>query len=249
MMTLKHIVERFFTVHKCGGCGEILDFEISSNALCYECALRWRVAKTESCPICSQSAFECSCMPKALSKRGVLSLRKLYFYNKKRDKEPQNRLLYHLKKHPNKRMAAFVARELCPIMLSELSVLDATSENTVIVNIPRGRRSKRIYGFDQTALVCGELSDISGITYISAIRRRRSGKEQKDLNSSKRFRNVVSLFEISDADAVKGRYVVLFDDVVTTGASMCACVEILKKAGAVGIFCISMAQVPQNTVK
>lgn len=244
MMKFKSLIERLFTVHKCGGCGEILDLEIFERALCDECALRWRVAKTESCPNCSQSAFECACMPKGLSKRGALSLRKLYFYSAKRDKEPQNRLLYHLKKHPNKRMAAFVAKELKPLMCAELSVLDASAENTVIVNIPRGNRSKRVYGFDQAELICRELSDVSGISYASAIRRRRSGKEQKDLSGSKRFRNVVSLFEARDAEAVKGKYVVLFDDVVTTGASMAACVEILKKAGAVGVFCLSMAQVP-----
>lgn len=188
-------------------------------------------------------------MPKGLSKTGALSLRKLYFYSSKKDKEPQNRLLYFLKKHPNKRMASFIARELSPLMLSELSVLDANSENTVIVNVPRGHTSRRMYGFDQAALICGELSKVSGIPFTPAIKRRRGGREQKQLDRQKRFRNVRSLFEVSDTLAVEGKYAVIFDDVVTTGASMSACAEILKKAGAKGIFCLSIAEVGQNSVK
>lgn len=135
------------------------------------------------------------------------------------------------------------------MMLNELSVVDGREDNTVIVSIPRGKRSKRVYGFDQSDLICEELSRISRLPYFPIIKRSRDGKEQKGLDSKRRFRNVRSLFSISDPNIVKGKYVVLFDDVVTTGASMSACVEILQKAGARGIFCLCMAQVPQNTVK
>ena len=64
-----------------------------------------------------------------------------------------------------------------------------------------------------------------------------------------RLENVRSLFKVSDAEAVKGRYVILLDDVVTTGASMTACTELLKKSGAFGVFCLSMAVTVENSVK
>ncbi len=248
-MTLKELFERFFIIHKCGGCREILDYEDFSKALCPECRLKWSVAKTESCPVCAQSAVECTCMPKGLAKTGALCLRKLYFYYAKRDKEPQNRLIYFLKKNPNKRMADFVARELYVQIREELSALGADGKNAVIINIPRGHRSRRIYGFDQSAFICKRIAELSGIEYAAAILRRRGGKEQKQLDLSRRIKNAETQFAIGLPDSVKEKYVILFDDVVTTGASMTTCASVLRKAGAKGIICICMAQVPKNPPK
>lgn len=241
---IKELFERFFVINKCGGCREILSYEERGNALCDRCALELRVAKTESCPACLKSAVDCGCMPRILEKKGALCLRKLYFYKAQKSRAAQNRLLLYLKKNPNRRMARFLGEALWDLAHAELSALEATSENTVIVNLPRGRRSKRVYGFDQAELICGELSSVSGVPYVAALKRRRGGREQKHLDRGKRFGNVRSLFTVSSADAVKGKYVILFDDVVTTGASMAACTELLVKCGAAGVICLSVAQVP-----
>ncbi len=176
-------------------------------------------------------------------------MRKLYFYRSDEDRAAQNRMLYFLKVYPHDRVARFVAEELYGVLRSELAVLSATAENTVIVNVPRNGGAKRLYGFDQAAFISERLSAVSGIPYVPAIRRRIGGREQKQLGRSKRFKNAERLFKINDTSSVSGKLVILFDDVVTTGASMSACIEILKKAGATGIICLSMAQVAKNSIK
>jgi len=249
-MTVKEFAERFFKVRKCGGCREILDYDLFDEALCPECKLKWNIAKADTCPTCFQSAPECLCMPKGLEKTGALCLRKLYFYSPKRDREPQNRMLYYIKKNRNRRIADFIAKELKDMILYELSVLDVDIEkDAFLVNVPRGKSAVRMYGFDQSELICKALSDKTKIPYISAISRSRGGMEQKRLDKKTRFKNVSYLFEAEGEDRIKGKYAVLFDDVVTTGASMTACAEILKKAGVKGVFCVCMAHVPKNTVK
>ncbi len=250
-MVMKELYERIFIIHKCGGCREILDYEFFGEALCPECRLKWSMAGRESCPLCGQSAVECTCMPRELAKQGALCLHKLYFYSDKKDKEPQNKLLYFLKKNPNKRVADFVAKELFYHVQAELSVLDLPipTEMVLIVNVPRGHASRRLYGFDQSAFVCRRLSLLSGVEYLPAIKRKRGGKEQKTLGVKKRFKNVETLFYIKEPEAVRDKYIILFDDVVTTGASMAACTAVLKKAGARGVICLSVAQVSKNTKK
>ena len=233
---------RFLAVRKCGGCGEILDFEHFDNALCDVCGLRWRVAKTESCPSCNQSAVECPCMPKGLSRSGALCLRKLFFYSAEKHSEPQNRIIYYIKKKRSRRISAFLAKELSELLKAELEALEVGDDSAVIVNVPRGRRAVACHGFDQSELICRELSSITTIPHVSAIQRKKGGKEQKKLDRSRRFRNVEALFEIVDATAVSGKYVILFDDIVTTGASMAACCKILRKSGAKGIICLCIAQ-------
>lgn len=240
-MKISEFLDRYYFVRKCGGCREILEYERSHEAFCPSCALAWSVAKTGSCPECSQSAIECTCMPRGLSSAGALCLRKLFFYSAKKDREAQNRIIYLLKKNPNRRISRFIARELESMMIHELEVLGAR-ESAVIVSVPRGRRARSVWGFDQSELICRELSDISGIPYVSAIKRRFGGKEQKKLSRAKRFRNIRSLFALSSDTSIDGRYVILFDDVVTTGASMAACVSLLMSAGARGVICLCIAQ-------
>ena len=221
-MTLREFLDYYVYVQKCGGCGEILPDERKQTAFCSACHLRWTVAKTENCANCFRPAVECTCMPKGLSSVGALCLRKLIFYHTERGEQPQNKLIYFLKRNPNRRMARFVAEELKGAILTELEVLgkkDLASE-CVLVSVPRGRLARNTYGFDQAELVCRELSACVGIPFARVIRRRMGGKEQKRLSRDRRFRNIRHLFRLVDAEAVRGKCVLLFDDVVTTGASM-----------------------------
>lgn len=236
--------DRYLVVHKCGGCRSILPYEQVHDAFCPDCGLRWNVAKTESCPVCGLSALECTCMPKGLSATGMLCLRKLFFYTPKHARQPQNRLVYFLKKNPNRRMARFVAQELTQALEAELLALGVTDRATdaVLVAVPRGRKGRAVYGFDQSVLICRELSALSGIGQGFPLKRSFGGKEQKKMSRDRRFRNIQHLFTLSDPAAVQGRVVFLLDDVVTTGASMAACAQMLKQAGASSVIGLCIAQ-------
>ncbi len=241
-MDRREFLDRFVFVRKCGGCGEILPYERSRDAFCSECVRAWHIAKAENCPNCLRVVTECTCTPNGL--RGVRSLRKLIFYHSKKYDEPQNKMIYLIKHRPNKRISAFVAKELSAALREELAVCgfsDQTSD-VIVLNVPRGRRSKTLYGFDQSELVCRALSKECGLSYLDAIGRRRGGMEQKKLTGRKRFSNVKGLFFLKDAGAFAGKCVVLFDDVVTTGASMAGCVKLLQKAKAAEILAFCIAQ-------
>ncbi len=241
-MKPSEMIRRYFTVHRCGGCREILDYEHRESGFCDDCMRKFSVAKSETCPICYQSAIECRCMPKGLSRSGALCLRKLCFYSAQKAKEPQNRIIYFMKKNRNRRMASFIASELRDFVFEELSVLGADEGATVIVNVPRTDKARKEYGFDQAELIADALSRLTDIPYVRAIKRKRGGKEQKKLTRSERFRNTESLFMSCNENAVSGKYVFLIDDIVTTGASMAACTKILQSSGAKAVICLCIAE-------
>lgn len=240
-MKRKEFLERFVFVRKCGGCGEILPYERTEEAFCTDCALSWRMAKAENCPECLRVVTECTCAPRGL--RGVASLRKLMFYHPKKQKEPQNRLIYLIKHRPNRRISAFLARELAPTIHAELAERGYSEcfEEVLLVSLPRSYRSKTRYGFDQSELICREIAKQTNLTYQNVIGRRRRGREQKQLTGGSRFGNVKGIFYLRDGVDLSGKCVLLFDDIVTTGASMSGCVSLLQKAGAKEIigFCIA----------
>jgi predicted amidophosphoribosyltransferase len=153
-------------------------------------------------------------MPKQLSSSGALTLRRLFFYSAKKDREAQNKLVYFLKHHKNKRAAHFAATQLIRAAKDELDTLEVPYSEAVVVNMPRGRRAVKTYGFDQSKEVSEELAKMLGATFADVIKRRVGGKEQKKLNAAERRRNIKKLMSINaeDAKEVKGKYVLLFDD-------------------------------------
>lgn len=239
---MRELLKRIFLIHKCVGCKEILDYKDFNTAFCRSCREKYLASRMGICPECSLEAEKCRCMPPLLKKDKAVSLRKLFFYSKNRSSEPQNRLIYYLKRNRSKRVSAFVAGEALPLINAELSRLDI-SEIPLIVGVPRSRGAFTEYGFDQADMLCRAICDRCALEYCKVLKRRRGGRAQKSLTAGERRKNIKNLIYADKtlSDKIKGRTVILIDDVVTTGASMSACIHILKECGAKNIVCMAIA--------
>ena len=51
-----------------------------------------------------------------------------------------------------------------------------------------------------------------------------------------------TVFALREPDAIKGKIILLLDDVITTGATIEACYEVLKEGGAKKIFVAGLAR-------
>lgn len=97
-------------------------------------------------------------------------------------------------------------------------------------------------GFNQSLLIARHLGKLSGLTVIpDMLRRTKRTRPLKGLNPVQRDKEVRAVFALSPhcKDMVKGRRIILVDDVFTSGATARACARKLKRAGAkeVRIFC------------
>ena len=238
---MKDFLKRIFIVHKCAACRRILSYDDFDGAFCPTCKEAYLKSTMAICPECSQEAVRCRCMPTFLKKDKALSLRRLFFYSKKRSHEAQNRLIYYLKGHKNKRVSRFVAQELATLIAEERARFDLKDE-LVLVSIPRSSKSLILYGFDQADVLCMELSKLTGIEYCRVLKRRR-GKAQKRLTAGERRKNIKNLIYLDKAEAerLKGKTVILVDDIVTTGASMSACIQEVFNCGIKNALCVAMA--------
>lgn len=242
-MKPREFLDRFVFVYRCVGCGEVLSFADSRSAFCSKCRLFWEEAKSESCKECFREAVACTCMPKKLSKSGALCLRKLIFYHTKKEHTPPNRLLYRLKHQPNDRLEGFVAREMAIRVREELRVLspDNLAAEVVLTYAPRSRQAVRVEGFDQSRRMARALSRELSVPYVTTFARTRGTGVQKKLSADARMKNASESFRCIAPNEVAGKYVLLLDDVVTTGASMGECVSLLRRAGAKGVLCFCIA--------
>jgi predicted amidophosphoribosyltransferase len=76
----------------------------------------------------------------------------------------------------------------------------------------------------------------------ACLRRRRATPPQTGLSVAARRENLRGAFEVVKPEEVRGRAIVLVDDVMTTGATLSACARALKRAGAAQVMGLTLAR-------
>jgi ComF family protein len=120
----------------------------------------------------------------------------------------------------------------------------ATADIIIPVPLHRWRLFKRRY--NQAALLSLELGRVSGKTVIvDAMQRHRATQSQGHMSRDERHENIKGTFNISPShrEAIKGKNIVLVDDVLTTGATVNECSRILKFGGAASVHVLTLARV------
>lgn len=100
--------------------------------------------------------------------------------------------------------------------------------------------------FNQSALLGRALSLRTRIPFEpDFLKRRKRTKSQVGLTVDQRRRNVAAAFAVNErnATAIRGRSVLLVDDVITTGATANACARALKQAGAAQVDLLALGRV------
>lgn len=115
---------------------------------------------------------------------------------------------------------------------------DVLAEADVLVPVPLHWFRLWRRRFNQAVLLADVVSGLSGVPVARhALRRIRHTRPQLGLDRAARRQNLVKAFAIAPdrLEEIRGRAVVLIDDVRTTSSTLNACAHILRKAGAARI--------------
>jgi ComF family protein len=116
----------------------------------------------------------------------------------------------------------------------------------LVLPVPLHRLRLLARRFNQAGLLAGRIARLTGVPYRpDLLRRIKRTPPQVGLSASGRRRNVAHAFALSpgQGEAIKGRAVVLIDDVLTTGATVEACAKVLRRAGASRVDVLTLARV------
>jgi ComF family protein len=115
---------------------------------------------------------------------------------------------------------------------------------TLVVPVPVHADRERSRGYDQAAMIADVAAAALGFQCLRALERRRATKAQFELGREDRAANVEGAFEVRApaTAALAACWVLLVDDVVTTGATLAACARSLEGAGAIGVSAITVAR-------
>jgi len=139
-----------------------------------------------------------------------------------------------------------VAETLAHFMARQLPWLGSGEGEALLIPVPlhRWRIWKR--GYNQAALIASALSARSGIpAELDLLRRTRATPPLKGLGRRERALTVRGVFAVAKEDRprLKGRHVILVDDVFTSGATAGACARTLRRAGARSVAVLTWARV------
>ena len=106
-------------------------------------------------------------------------------------------------------------------------------EADILTWVPVGRLRRLRRGFDQCQLLSEAVGKELGIPRQKLLRKIRNNPPQSGLNSvSARKANVLGVYKAVDGIDIRGKRIILVDDIFTTGATMNECARVLLSAGA-----------------
>ena len=121
---------------------------------------------------------------------------------------------------------------------------DLVREADLIVPVPLHLRRLIKRRYNQSALLARRLGRLSGKPVaVAALKRTRATPSQGGLGRGARKRNVKGAFAVVRPEMVRGKRVLLIDDVLTTGATVAECARVLKGAGARAVDILTVARV------
>jgi ComF family protein len=218
----------------CPGCGKIIS---SDEFFCPDCDKALVFIRPPLCPICgipleSGESHICGqCLKESpFFKAG----RSCAIYD-----EPLSNAIINFKYQG----VTALAKPFSMIMLKALSSFIKTASVDLILPVPLHIKRLRQRGFNQALLLANELGKnlklpVKGLV----LKKAKQTFPQVGLSQAERRKNVRGSFKVIFPEDVKDKNILLVDDVFTTGTTVNECSKVLIKAGARGVFVVTLAR-------
>jgi len=136
--------------------------------------------------------------------------------------------------------AKYLSITLGNFIASEVVKMNVDFDVVIPVPLYEARQKKR--GYNQSELLCSTLKDKLHMNVDTNILFKiRDTRSQHNLSRNERIENLEGAFEVKDKKLIKGKIVLLVDDVFTTGTTINECTKTLLELGAKEVYSITLA--------
>ena len=218
MPFLKNILSdtlHLFYPHVCNGCGS--DLLQEKNLLCLKCI--------NDLPHTGFAPHAGNPVEKYFWGRLPLHAAHSEFYFSK--ESLLQHLIHQLKYNGNRDIGFYLGEVLGK------SLMNSNRFNTIdaLIPLPLYPDKERWRGYNQAAIICNGMSDSMNIpVYTDHVIRQYPTETQTRKHRSERWENVAGSFTVKNKASLKGKHLLLVDDVVTTGATLEACGSIILQS-------------------
>jgi ComF family protein len=136
-------------------------------------------------------------------------------------------------------------KTLASLIIEHFQLIDNKPDftNFVLLAVPSEKKRKRWRGFNPAEEIGRSLAEFWEIPLMNEVLLKiKNTPPQVELSDKERKKNVKGAFVCQLPEKIKGRKILLVDDVFTTGATLTECARVLKKSGAKEIIGIVVAR-------
>lgn len=125
---------------------------------------------------------------------------------------------------------------------AELTGVNFPEKLDLILPVPMHKNKLRARGYNQSDSFANGLSQSLGVEWSAEVLRKGKMTESQTRKTRlERLQNVQDVFFVEKPEVIQGKRIALVDDVITTGATLEACVEVLLNAGCREVHLITIA--------
>lgn len=216
MFDLRRILSIFFPA-RCPFCNEVITYD---EVVCETCAKKIHYKNFKDTVVTRDGKTFMSVSP--------------FSYT-----EPIRTAIHDYKFHGVKRYAVPFGKYVTDVLKENYDI----SKVDYITSVPLHKTRKRERGFNQAETFAREVSRLTEIKYIELLKKAKKNKIQHELNLAERAENVKDVYAVIDSDTVKGKIIVICDDILTSGNTMAECAKMLMDAGAKEVIGAKIANV------
>ncbi len=114
----------------------------------------------------------------------------------------------------------------------------------IITYVPMHPKKEMRRGYNQAKLLAEDISATICVPVVSTLKKCKDTSPQSSRSRRERFLALRGVFAFSCETDIKGKCILLIDDILTTGATLDTCARILKKAGAKQVIAATCAVTP-----
>ncbi len=220
----------FIMPRYCKVCGKRLN--VGEDHLCMGCFASMPVLEWNS-----QEGFS-TAERILMSEKSVCRAASVIQYDKDSD---YRKILYHLKYYSHPDVGTWLAK-LGAEKLAEKGFFD---DIDIIIPVPLSKKKLRQRGYNQSSYIAFGIRQLTGLPVYEDVLSREKGKSrQAGLGRFQRWNNARGLYSVERPERLNGKHVLLVDDVMTTGATLCSVIRTLNEANPevkVSVFTLAIA--------
>ena len=116
--------------------------------------------------------------------------------------------------------------------------------------VPISKKRLRERGYDQDQLLAHFTSGALGQRSMGVLKKIRDTPPQSGMDSAElRRKNVEAAYRVPEPELVRGKRVLLIDDIITTGSTLSECAGTLRAAGAAEVLCATFARAGRHGMR
>ena len=211
----------------CGGCGNHL-YE-NEEVVCVYCRA--------SLPLSGECDFENNASEKLFwGKVSITAAASFLFFQKKSSTQ---HLLHQLKYQQKENIGEWLGEQFAYSLQSK----GRFAAVEIIIPIPLHPSRIKFRGYNQCDAIARGMASVLQIPIVNGVLIRSiATQSQTKKNRFQRFENMNSVFSLAQASAIKGKNILLLDDVLTTGATLVSAAQVLQQAGSNKLFIGAIAK-------